>query len=152
LATKGLKLLFLVEKISKLSLLALIDPGYLSSSAPLQIRGFIEALAIFFGGRVAAFPRAATRVSPQVVLCLAAGEAQEEAPARWRRHRRRIGNRHPHGGSSGKSKTPYYGARDTALGIEGSAVTGKVEGSDIFWVRACLQQAGTLPLEVFENF
>ena len=84
MATKGLKLLFLVEKISKLSLLALIDPGYLSSSAPLQIRGFIEALAIFFGGRVAAFPRAATRViACGVVLCLAAAslEAQEEAPA-----------------------------------------------------------------------
>jgi tetratricopeptide (TPR) repeat protein len=78
------RLLFLVEKISKLSLLALIDSRHFSSPALLQIRELIVASTEVIGGQMAAFYRGARRliVCGFVIFFLGANlSAQEEAPA-----------------------------------------------------------------------
>ncbi len=76
-------MLFLVEKISKLSLLPLIDSGHIySSPAHLKNRRCVGAFAVSFGRRTTAFRRAATCaiVSGFAFLAVANLKAQEEAP------------------------------------------------------------------------
>ncbi|HEY5952900.1 MAG TPA: tetratricopeptide repeat protein [Terrimicrobiaceae bacterium] len=66
-----------------MSLLALIDSGYLSSPAPLQTRRFIGAFAGSFGRQTTAFYRGAGRaIACSLVVLLLAGNlvAQEQAP------------------------------------------------------------------------
>jgi TolA-binding protein len=84
LTKKPRTLLFLVEKILKLSLLALIDSGHFSPPAPLQNRPFIGAFAESIGRQTTTvFYRGATRaIACGLVFFLLAANlgAQEEAP------------------------------------------------------------------------